>query len=133
MNSALYWLVLTALATALMWVPYILNSFAVRGIMDTMANPSAESAPLASWANRAKAAHYNAIENLAVIAALVLAAHAGGVAAGPLATAAMVYFFARVAHYIVYLLGIPVARTLCFLVGFGCQIAIALQVLNHLG
>ena len=32
MSSALFWLVLTALATALMWMPPVLNRLAVRGL-----------------------------------------------------------------------------------------------------
>ena len=34
----------------------------------------------------------------------------------------------RLAHAIVYALGIPVARTLAFAVGFGAQVVLALAV-----
>jgi hypothetical protein len=36
MTAELYWLTLTALLTALMWVPYILNRIAVQGLMAAM-------------------------------------------------------------------------------------------------
>jgi uncharacterized MAPEG superfamily protein len=42
--------------------------------------------------------------------------------------ACAVYFWARLAHAIVYALGIPVARTLAFAVGFGAQVVLALAV-----
>jgi uncharacterized MAPEG superfamily protein len=42
--------------------------------------------------------------------------------------ACAVYFWARLAHVIVYTLGIPVLRTLAFAVGFVCQVTLALAV-----
>ena len=74
----LKYLVFVATFTALMWIPYILNMIMVRGLMDAVGYPE-NPKPLAPWATRMKAAHYNAIENLAVFAALVLVAHALGI------------------------------------------------------
>jgi uncharacterized MAPEG superfamily protein len=74
-------------------------------------------------------AHNNAVENLVVFAALVLAAHALGVSTGAIATAAMVYFWARVVHVVAYTLAIPWVRTLAFAVGFFAQATIAWQIL----
>jgi uncharacterized MAPEG superfamily protein len=72
-------------------------------------------------------AHYNAVENLVVFAALVLAAHALGVSTGAIATAAIVYFWARVVHVVAHTLAIPWVRTLAFAVGFFAQATIASQ------
>ena len=132
MHQDIYWLTLAVLSTAVMWTPYILNSFVVRGIVATVRNPSPDNKPLSPWAQRAKAAHYNSVENLAVFAPLVLACallDQGHAPHESTVIAAQVYFFARVAYYFVYALGIPYFRTVLFLVGFGAQITVGLHVL----
>lgn len=128
MNTELMYLAGVSLFTALLWIPYVLNRFVTWGIRDTVGYP-ANPKPLAPWAERTKAAHGNAVENLAVFAALVLAAQLAGVSTAVTAAAAMVYFWARVVHAIVYALGIPWLRTLAFVAGFGAQVAIALELL----
>ena len=42
--------------------------------------------------------------------------------------ACIVYFWARLAHYVVYTMGIPVARTLTFTVGWLAQAALVLAI-----
>ena len=42
----------------------------------------------------------------------------------------VVYFFARLAHYVVYSAAIPVARTLTFTAGWLAQIAIIASILR---
>lgn len=124
----LFWLACTATMTALFWLTYILNSMVVRGVLGAMANPSPDAKPLAPWAQRAKAAHYNAIENLAVFATLVMVAYAAGITRPAVGIASMIYFWARLVHFIVYMAGIPVARTLAFVAGFVAQIIVALVI-----
>jgi uncharacterized MAPEG superfamily protein len=114
--------------TALMWVPYILNMIMVRGLLDAVGYPE-NPEPMAPWAERMKAAHYNAIENLVVFAALVLIAHAAGIHNQATALAAAIYFWARVIHFVAYTFRIPWVRTVAFVVGFACQITIAWQIL----
>ena len=130
MTPEIYWLTLTALMTALLSMPYILNRIIVRGLIDALGYETPDSKPHSPWAARAMRAHANAVENLVVFAAVVLAAVAAGVSTPLTATAAMIYFFARLVHYVVYAAGVPVARTLAFIVGLLCQIAIALEVLG---
>ena len=114
-SEILHWLGLIVIVTGLLWLPYILNSFVVRGIMETMGYRE-DLPPLAAWAVRAKRAHYNAVENLVLFGPILVAhAFAADEAQGKaVVTAAMVYLIARVLHYIVYILAIPVARTLTF-------------------
>ena len=128
MSVELKYLVFVAVFTALMWIPYILNTIMVRGLVDAVGYPE-NPKPLAPWAKRMKAAHYNAIENLAVFAALVLVAHAAGVKGEATALACIVYFWARVVHALAYTLAIPWVRTLAFAVGFGCQLTLACKIL----
>jgi len=69
----IFWLALTCLITALMWIPYILVHLAEAGPVRAIATPAIDTTPKAAWAARAKKAHYNAVENLAVFAPLALA------------------------------------------------------------
>ena len=75
-------------------------------------------------------AHDNSVENLVIFAPLVLTLHALGLSTGLTATAAMIYFFARLVYYFICLAGIPVARTLVFAIGWLMQIIIALVILG---
>ena len=135
MSSEIYWLVLTVLMTALFWVPYVLNAFFVRGIIATMMYPGSDAPPLSPWAQRASAAHRNAIENLVIFAPLVIVCYLldTKIPTEPVATAAMVYFFVRLIHYIVYSLKIPFIRTLSFLIGWAVQVYLAYLIITALG
>ena len=128
MSVELKYLALVSVFTAVIWIPYILNTIMVRGVMEAVSYPE-NPKPIAPWAMRMKAAHYNAIENLAVFAALVLVANAVGAKSEATAMACVIYFWARVAHLLAYTFGIPWARTVAFTVGFGCQITLAWRVL----
>ena len=128
MTAELTYLALVAAFTAVLWVPYILNTIAVRGLTEAVGYPE-EPKPLSPWAAKMKAAHYNAIENLAVFATLVLVANAAGISTDVTAMACMVYFWARIVHFLAYGLAIPWVRTLAFAVGFFCQAALAWQIL----
>lgn len=130
MTVELYWLTLTALMTALFWIPYVLNRISVRGLKKAMANPSPDDEPHSPWAARALAAHSNAVENLVVFAALVLVANAAGVSNAITQDAVVVYFVARLGHFLVYLLGIPGMRTLTFAVSWASIMAIGLSILG---
>ncbi len=130
MTEELYWLILTTLMTSLFWVPYILNRIAVRGLMGGMANPSPDDKPQTPWAERAMLAHKNAVENLVLFAPLAIATHVMGVGTELTATMSMVFFFARLVHFVVYAAGIPVVRTLAFAVGFLAELILALNLLG---
>jgi uncharacterized MAPEG superfamily protein len=128
MTRELFWLTLTAMLTGVMWLPYILNRIMVRGVGGAMANPSRSDKPQAPWATRMMFAHENAAENLVIFATLVLVLHAIDYSSKWTVLAAAVYFWARLAHALVYTFGIPVLRTLAFLVGFAAQAVLALAI-----
>ncbi len=128
MTSELMSLVWVTALTGILWVPYILNTIAVRGLMNAVGYP-AEPKPLAAWAEKLKCAHYNAVENLVVFATLVLVANAAGVSNETTVLACSMYFWARLVHAIAYTFAIPWVRTLAFTVGFVCQAAILLQLI----
>ena len=79
LTSELYFLVLVASATILMWIPYTLARIMTRGLMPALSNPDPSLPPDPAWVERARRAHGNAIENLAVFAPLVLIAALTGV------------------------------------------------------
>ncbi len=132
MSVELFWLTLTAAMTGLIWVPYILDRIMVRGLMGAMANPSPIDKPQSAWAQRMMAAHVNAIENLAVFAPLVLIAHALMISSPTTIFACALYFWARLAHLIVYTLGMPVVRTFAFAGGFAAQAILVLALFDVL-
>ncbi len=131
MSKELMWLTLTVILTGLLWVPYMADRCAVRGLRGAMANPSRHDKPQSPWAQRLYFAHTNAVENLVIFAPLVLILDAQGYSTATTVTACAVYFWARVAHAILYAMGVPVLRTLAFAVGFLCQATLALAALGQ--
>ena len=132
MSRELMWLTLTVILTGVLWIPYILDRIMVRGLMGAMANPSRNDPPQSAWAQRLYFAHTNAVENLMIFAPLVLILEAQGHSTMSTAIACAVYFWARLAHVVVYVMGIPVLRTLAFAVGFAAQVALMLAVFGKL-
>ena len=114
--------------TALMWVPYILAHIGNVGFMPALTY-QADGTPLPGWAERAKRAHYNAVENLAPFAALVIVAHLAEATNEATASAAIAYFWLRAAHYVVFTANIPFVRTLTFAGSWLAQACILYQIL----
>ncbi len=128
MSSELYWLTLSVCLLGLSWLPYILQLIVQQGVVKAVWDPTGIHPHDADWAHRAARAHNNAVENMAVFAPLVLIVEVLGLNSGATAIAAIVYFCARVAHYIIYTAALPVLRTLAFAVGVGCQAVFALRI-----
>ena len=124
MKTELLYLALVTALTGLLWVPYILDRVAVRGLLDAVGYPE-NPRPQSPWAQRLMKAHANAVENLVVFATLVLLANALGVSGKAIALSAVVYFWARVVHVLSYTFAVPWVRTLAFTVGFLAQACIA--------
>jgi uncharacterized MAPEG superfamily protein len=132
MSKELLWLTLTVLLTGVLWIPYVIDRIMVRGLMGAMANPSRDDKPQSPWAQRLYFAHTNAVDNLVVFAPLVLILDNMGHSTQSTIIACAVYFWARLAHAIIYALGIPVLRTLAFTVGVLAQAALVLAVFGKL-
>ena len=128
MTSELVSLTWVAALSALMWIPYILNTIMVRGLVDAVGYPE-DPKPLAGWAERMKKAHYNSVENLVLFATLVLVAHAAGISNETTVLVCKVYFWARVVHLVSYTLAIPWVRTLSFAVGWLSCVALLVELL----
>lgn len=126
MPKELLWLTWTAVLTGVMWIPYILDRIQVRGLVGAMANPTPKDEAQSLWAQRLMHAHRNAIENLVVFATLVLILDALNISTPATVIACAVFFYARLAHAIIYTVGIPVLRTLAFAVGFAAEVVLVL-------
>ena len=130
--TALEWLAAAALMTALFWVPYVLERMVALGVMGAIKPVDPEDElKQALWARRAKRAHYNGVENLAIFATLVLVAFAMGKGDDHgILVASQVYFWARLVHFPAGAFGLTGVRTMAFLVGFGAQVAVAMTIFS---
>jgi uncharacterized MAPEG superfamily protein len=81
------------------------------------------------WAGRARRAHANMLENLILFAILVLVAKAVGISNSMTLLGAQLFFWGRVAHAVLYLAGIPWARTAAWGVSAIGLILILLQLI----
>ena len=105
-----------------------MNVISVRGLVDAVGYPD-DPKPMAAWAERMKAAHYNAVENMVLFATLVLVAHAAGISNEMTVLVCKVYFWARVVHVATYTLGIPWLRTLSFATAWLACVALLVELL----
>ena len=126
----LWWLGVMGIVMAVTSLPYVLNRIATGGLWGALDNPKPDLPSLSPWAERMKAAHYNSVENLAVFAPLAVAVVLAGLTDEITALAAMAFTLSRIVYIVVYALGIPVLRTLAFLVGWLCIVALALRLLG---
>lgn len=94
---------------------------AMAGPRDTLPEPTV-------FNKRATRLRNNMLENMLLFSALVLMANAAGVSTGATVLGAQLFFFARLAHAVIYLAGWPMVRPLAWFLGvIGCaMIAIAL-------
>ena len=113
-------------AVALTWVQIMLVSTA--GLMLfpkwTLGNrDGGQEVP--DWVSRAKRAAENMKENLPLFAILVLVVHVSGESNSVSALGAQIFVGARIAHAIIYALGVPAVRTLVWGVSIVGMVMIA--------
>ena len=84
---------------------------------------------ITGWAGRATRAHRNMLENLVLFTALVLIAHVAGKTNATTALGAQLFFWGRVAYAPIYVIGVPVLRTLAWTVSVIGLVMIFLQVI----
>jgi uncharacterized MAPEG superfamily protein len=132
LSTEIFWLTLTILITAILWVPYILNRMYEHGIWPALYNPQPDTRPKAQWAERMMRAHANAIENLIIFSPLVLSIEILKLNTHITATICAAYFFTRCAHVILYTFKVPFFRTIAFLIGVICQVMLIAIILFRL-
>lgn len=133
MKTELFYLLLTAILTAVLWIPVVIGYSLSRGLPTPASYAMAPTSALPDWVNRANRAHLNAVESFAPFAALVLIAQATGVATGLTAACAAVYFYARLAHAVIHIsgFGLLMARTLAFTVAWLAFMVFAVVLLQR--
>ncbi len=120
---------LSVVAVALMWIPHIATDCS-GGAVACGGDLARDVPHKAEWAVRARRTHGNAVENIAVFAPLTLLVVLVGAASTQTALAALVYFGARLVHFIAYTLAGPVLRVLSFLLGWGATMIMVATLLT---
>lgn len=116
MTTDIIMLIASAVLTVALALPYSLGFVVTRGIY-VMAGNREDFPPGTGWIGRAHRAHLNMVENMIPFAALVLAAAVSNTADAWTALGAQVFFYARILHAVVYILGVPWLRSLAWLGG----------------
>jgi len=84
--------------------------------------------PITGWAGRARRAHFNMLESLVVFAIVVLVAHLAGKANEMTALGATLFFWARLAYALIYVVGVPWLRTAAWAVALAGIVLIFIQL-----
>ena len=133
MTTELFYLLLTAILTGVLWIPVVIGYVSSRGPLKPSDYKAAPTSPLPDWVNRANRAHLNAVENFGPFAAVVLIAHAAGVSNALTVNCAAIYFFARLAQALIHIGGFGqfMARTVAFTVAWIAFITFAVILLQR--
>ncbi|HZE55198.1 MAG TPA: MAPEG family protein [Bradyrhizobium sp.] len=130
MSADLKYLALTAILTASLWIPYITCQVMTNGNLTPQNYLDPTPRPVPLWGMRANRAYVNAVESFAPFLALVIVAHLAGKANATTAFLATSFFWLRLAHAVVYLLGIPYLRTVIYTLGYIAVIGIFWEVIK---
>ena len=130
MSTDLKYLAFTAILTASLWIPYVISQVMTNGLPkpEDYRNPTPR--PVPAWGKRADRTYLNAVETFAPFAALVILVHLAGKANGMTAFWAMSYFWLRLAHAAVFVLGIPYVRTVIFTLGYVAIVGIFWELIK---
>ncbi len=115
-----YWCVLLAAFLPLVWVGAAKTGQA--GYDNNRPRPFLEA--LDGWPQRANWAQKNALEAFPPFAAAVIIAHLLGNDQSTIDGLAGAFILSRIAHGIFYITDHASLRTLCWLAGFGCMVAL---------
>lgn len=118
MTPDLQYLAYTAILTASLWIPYVIAQVMSNGPLEPKNYIDPTQRPLPAWGKRADRAYLNAVESFAPFAALVIVAQITGKANAMTAFWAMSFFWLRLVHAVIYLLGVPYVRTAVFVLGW---------------
>lgn len=122
MPTAIFYLILTAGLGIVLWIPHVIGMVLTNGMLKPADYRDITPKPVPFWVQRANRVVCNYAETIAPFAILVILSYVRFRQAEPTLLAeiglwAAVFFWARVAHAVVYWFGIPYLRTLAFLAG----------------
>ncbi len=128
MTPDLFYLTLLAGLGLILWIPHVTAIVMNYGLMSASDYREIPEKELPAWGRRAQRIHMNFVENIAPFAALVIVAHLTKTANEMTALMAMLFFWIRIAHAVVFYLGVPFLRTLLFTAGFVVTAIIFFQI-----
>ena len=131
MTTELWYLFLSSVLLAAMWIPHIIGQVTNAGLLTAedyrrLRDPR----QFPDWVRRADRAHQNLVEQFGAFAGLIVVAQFAGIATATTALAAAVFFWARVAHAVVYIAGVPYVRAVAFVVSLGGLFDIARELFS---
>ncbi len=128
MTTDLIMLTASAVLTGALVLPYGLAMWTLWPVREVLGNRETPP-PLPPWAERARRAQRNMLENFPHFAALVLVVNAAGLANDQTGLGATMFFWARLVHAVVYITGMWWLRAPAYFVGVAGECLILLRVL----
>ena len=131
MTPELTYLAWTAFLTGALWVPYVTAQVMVNGLLTPRDyTDPASPRPLPYWGMRANRAQLNAVESFAPFAAMVLILHLTGQENATTATLCMAFFWLRLVHAVVHLMGLAYVRTVVFTLAWLVEVGLFWQIVT---
>jgi uncharacterized MAPEG superfamily protein len=127
MTTDLQMLLAVGVLSLVQFMPYFmayLKHWGITGIVSNRENMPA----LPAWAHRAIAAQNNLNENLIHFVVFVLLVHILGLSNEMSALGATIFFYSRLAYWVVYIAGLVWVRTLAFMAGIVGEVMVILQL-----
>ncbi len=130
MTPELTYLVLSAVLAFVQIMVAATSAALQNGVMSQVGNR--ENLPeFSGLCGRAVRAYRNMLENLALFTILVLAANAAGISTVMTVSGAQLFFYARLAHAVVYIAGVPFVRSAIWGISVIGMTMIALELLSR--
>jgi uncharacterized MAPEG superfamily protein len=134
MTTELFYLLLTAILAASLWIPYIIgiNTTEFAGQDESFARPP-DPRNMLPWVHRAYRAHQNLLEQFLPFAAIVIIGHMLHVSTGITQWCAILFFAFRLLHAVGMITGLTKfpLRPVIFTSGWVVTMIFAWQVLAH--
>jgi uncharacterized MAPEG superfamily protein len=130
MTTELWYLFLTTVLLTFLWIPFVVGSVRTAGPLQPEEYRSGRNIEFPQWVRRANRAHVNLVEQFGAFAGLVVVAHLAGVHNAVTVWCAIVFFWIRVLHAIVYISGFSQfrARTVLFTIAFLALVVYAWEI-----
>lgn len=132
MTTEIFYLTLTSILLASLWIPYIIGTNMVTSDPgpDFVRPPDLASRP--PWIHRAHRAHLNLLEQFVPFATLIVLAHLLTISNTITAWCAILFFWVRLAHAIGMISGLAKfpARPIIFVAGYVTILVLAWQVIT---
>jgi uncharacterized MAPEG superfamily protein len=129
-TTELWYLFLTTGLLAALWIPFVVGSVMTAGLLRPEEYRFGRNVEFPQWVRRANRAHINLVEQFAPFAALVVIAHLTDVHSPVTVWCAVLFFWVRAAHAVIYISGFSrlMARTVLFSIGFLLLMIYAWQI-----